>query len=110
MLVRVLLSLCLLLGSASVSNAEQSSARDSLFSITPEQMVFAAKLSESYRKIYCHNFSMIERQEALDEWLASQEDGSETAVLSPDDAVQEISEQRHPDHTDPFIDLSSDAS
>ena len=40
----------------------EAANRDDLFSITPEQMVFASKLSDPYRKINCHKFSMVERQ------------------------------------------------
>jgi hypothetical protein len=89
--------------------AETGSTREGLFSITPEQMVFASKLSESYRKIYCHKFSMVQRQEALEEWKTGQEDSSETAYISPDEAVEGIAEYYYPSHTDPLID-SGDTS
>lgn len=108
--MRIFACVCLLFGSTTLIFAGQSHSRDSLFSITPEQMVFASKLSESYRKLYCHQFSMTERQEALDEWLAAREDDAETAGLSPDDAVREIAQQSLFDPADPFFHSSGDAS
>jgi len=108
--MRIFACVWLLFSSTTLISAGQSHSRDSLFSITPEQMVFAAKLSESYRKLYCHQFSMVERQEALDEWLAAREDQAETAGLSPDDAVREIAEQSLSDREDPFLRSSGDAS
>lgn len=103
----LLMCLALCLGTAFI-HAEPSEG-EGLFSITPEQMVFASKLSEPSRRLYCHKFSMVQRQEALDEWKIGQEDGSETAYLSPDEAVQGIAEYYFPSHTDPLID-SGDAS
>jgi hypothetical protein len=74
-----------------VSTISEESAREDLFTITPEQMVFASKLSDVSRKVYCHQFSMTERQQALEEWKMSLEE-EEIADLSPDEAVQDIAD------------------
>ena len=83
----------------------EDSAREDLFTITPEQMVFASKLSDLSRKIYCHQFSMTERQEAIEEWKISQQDEEMTA-LSPDEAVQDIADLYYTSREDPVINAS----
>jgi hypothetical protein len=88
--------------SASVVAMEPvTSSQETLFSVTPEQMVFAAKLSESYRKLYCHKFSTIERQEALDHWKESSND-DEYEELSPDQAVRLVVEAKNSSLLDPL--------
>jgi hypothetical protein len=76
----------------------EAANRDSLFSITPEQMVFASKLSDPYRKIYCHNFSMVERQEALDTWKSISSSIATELDRSPDTSVKSVLaiEKSHP--------------
>ena len=66
------------------------SSRESVFSITPEQMVFASKLSDPYRKLYCYHFSMLERQEALEKWRSELDSISMVAQSSPDESVQAV--------------------
>lgn len=51
-----------------------SFADESLFSVTPEQMVFSSKLSDKNRKIFSHQFSVTERQKALDLWQRLQQE------------------------------------
>lgn len=103
----IMVSLALCVGAAFIQ--AESGEGEGLFSITPEQMVFASKLSEPSRRLYCHKFSLVQRQEALEEWKIGQDDGSETAYLSPDEAVRGIAEYYYPSYTDPLID-SGDAS
>ena len=87
----------------SVGSMAEESAREDLFTITPEQMVFASKLGDVSRKIYCHQFSMTERQEAIEEWKMSLEE--EMAALSPDEAVQDIADLYYSSGEDPFTNL-----
>jgi hypothetical protein len=88
--------------SANVVAAESiKNSQETLFSVTPEQMVFAAKLSESYRKLYCHKFSTMERQEALDHWKESSYD-DEYEELSPDQAVRLVVEAKSSALLDPL--------
>jgi hypothetical protein len=86
------MTVCLLVTASllfAAQNFTQAPARDGSFSISPEQMVFASKLSEPYRKMYCYKFSMIERQEALEEWKEAKKGGDDQG-FSPDDAVKMI--------------------
>ncbi|MCX6990416.1 MAG: hypothetical protein NTX49_05070 [Chlamydiae bacterium] len=88
----------------SVGSMAEESAREDLFTITPEQMVFASKLGDASRKIYCHQFSMTERQEAIEEWKLSL-DEEEMAALSPDEAVQDIADLYYSSGEDLLINL-----
>jgi hypothetical protein len=63
---------------------QSSFSDEGLFSVTPEQMVFASKLTDSNRKMFCHQFSMRERQKAVDLWH------DEIEPYSPDEAVISI--------------------
>ena len=83
---------CLLMAASflfAAQNFTQAPPREGVFNISPEQMVFASKLSEPYRKMYCYKFSMIERQEALEEWKEVKKGGDDPSFC-PDDAVKMI--------------------
>lgn len=64
-----------------------SFADDALFTVSPQQMVFASKLSDSSRKIFSHKFSLKDRQKALELWNLMQE---EDEYCSADDAVASV--------------------
>ena len=100
---------CFILGISfvffSVGSIAEDSTREDLFTITPDQMVFVSKLSDACRKIYCHQFTMTERQEAIEEWKMSLED-EEMATLSPDEAVQDIADLYYSSSEDPLMNLS----
>ncbi|NDD58833.1 MAG: hypothetical protein EBZ47_06240, partial [Chlamydiae bacterium] len=81
----------------------ETTSRDSLFSVTPEQMIFASKLSDSSRKLFCHKFSMLQRQQALDNWRQRQSLLENEEIYSPDDAVNYIVDQNDPKHLDLFL-------
>ena len=58
-----------------------SSSNAKMFSLTPEEMLFASKLSDSNRRKFCYKFSLKERSLAM---------LSEEVALSPDERVEKI--------------------
>ncbi len=73
------------------------SGRDAIFNMTPEQMVFASKLNDNNRRVYCHKFTLKQRQEAIERWKSQQESSlNDEIVFSPNDSVQCIVEKNIP--------------
>ena len=74
-----------------------STGRDAIFNMTPEQMVFASKLNDYNRRVYCHKFTLKQKQEAIERWK-SQEKSSldDQLALCPNDFVQSIIEKNTP--------------
>ena len=71
-----------------------TAGRDTIFNITPEQMVFASKLNDYNRRIYCHKFSLTQRQEAIERWKLQEKSSlDEQIALCPNDLVQSIVEK-----------------
>ena len=68
----------------------QGASRDYLFSMTPEQMIFASKLTDSYRRVYCNKFSLLQRQQALEMWKSKQTCLSDEKVFTPNDFVKQM--------------------
>ncbi|MBM3207295.1 MAG: hypothetical protein FJZ57_01640 [Chlamydiae bacterium] len=83
-------------------------SRDAVFSMTPEQMVFASKLNDSNRRVYCHKFSVKERQEAIEQWKLKMDDSFEDQALAftPNDSVRFIEEKISPSEDDFLTDQS----
>ena len=75
----IALSLFILL---SISGPDPSDP--AIFAVTPEQMVFASKLSDRERKIFCHQFSKEQKMQALQAF------GSGSLCQSADDIVRMI--------------------
>jgi hypothetical protein len=62
--------------------------------MTPEQMVFASKLNDYNRRIYCHKFTLKQRQEAIDRWKSQDQSSLDDQIaLCPNDFVQSIVEK-----------------
>ena len=73
-------------------------SRDAVFSMTPEQMVFASKLNDYNRRVYCHKFSVKEKQEAIEQWRLKMGDSfeDEAMVFTPNDSVRYLVEKISP--------------
>ncbi len=74
---------CILLLASSVAQAAEDGSsfpKSQVFSLTPEEMVFASKLSDENRHKFCYTFSMQERVVTLQ---ASKES-------SPNESVEKV--------------------
>ena len=72
---------------------DREKLNERLFSITPDEMVFASKLSDENRRLFCYKFSINERQIALQRWEEMQDVNdieAESASSTPDDAVEDV--------------------
>ena len=58
-----------------------SSSKAQMFSLSPEEMLFASKLSDLNRRHFCYKFSFKERALAM---------MGEEAQLSPDERVEKV--------------------
>jgi hypothetical protein len=71
----------LLAFSSSLFSESRASSKAKVFSLTTEEMVFASKLSDANRRRFCYQFSMKERQLAMQAAAPS---------LSADASVEDI--------------------
>ncbi len=89
----IILFICVV--SCSLYAEQESSSADSknLFTMTPEEMVFAAKLNDQNRKLFCYSFSFKQRQEAIrimQEMSAHEPENAISANAIVDQVVQGI--------------------
>ena len=70
----------LLLSSSLIAEEGASFSKSQVFSLTPEEMVFASKLSDENRHKFCYTFSVQERVVALQ--------GSKE--ISPNESVEKV--------------------
>jgi hypothetical protein len=89
--MRFFIAFTLLLAASNIhaSLEDNAPSKSQVFSLTPEEMVFASKLSDENRHKFCYAFSLQERVLAL----------QESKEISPNESVEKViatAPQPHP--------------